>query len=218
MFENLAPQWWSGYFTLQRLWLEHLANVPPELQLAQAKRLDRDFFQNWLAAYEQTWQPFLKMPQLGLTRGYKEKAARWVDTFQIFQAALADFLFSLYQPVEESLAVMQEHLRAQAREGKISEDFQLYYRRWIKTLEVRYLTLFTEPEFLQTMRKTVEALSDFLAARQDLTTAAMKNLSIPTPEELDDLHREIYQLKKQVRELKSGQARKKITKRPPSSR
>ena len=218
MFQNLAPQWWSGYFTLQRLWLENLTNVPPELQLAQVKGLDRDFFKNWLAAYEQTWQPLLQMPQLGLTRVYQEKAARLVDKFQIFQAALADFLLGLYQPVEESLATVQEHLKTQAREGQVSDDFQVYYRMWIKKLEERYLALFTEPDFLQSLKKTVAAMNDFLAARQEVVTATLKNLFIPTHEELDELCQEIYQLKKQVRELRSSQAKKRITKRSSSSK
>lgn len=218
MFQTLAPQWWSGYFTLQRLWLEQLAQVPPELQLSQLTPLDRNFFKNWLAAYEQTWQPLWQMPQLGLTRIYQENATRLADKFQVFQTALADFLFSLYQPVEESLAIVQEHLTVQARQEQISDDFQVYYRLWIKTLEERYLTLFTEPDFLQTMTKTMEAMSDFLATRQEVVTATLKNLAIPTHEELDELHQEIYQLKKQLRELKPKAGKKKAAKRSPSSK
>lgn len=218
MFQTLTPQWWSGYFTLQRLWLEHLAQVPPELQLSQPKPLDRDFLKNWLAMYEQTWQPFLQMPQLGFTRVYQEQTAGMVDKFQVFQAALADFVFSLYQPVEESLAVVREHLTTQARQEQVSDDFKVYYRLWLKTLEARYLTLLTEPDFLQTMTKTVAAMSDFLAARQEVVTTILKNLAIPTHEELDELHREIYQLKKQIRGLKFGQSKKKTTKRSPSSK
>ena len=217
MFQVLSSHWWTGYFTLQRLWLEQLAQVPPELQLSQLKPLDRDFFKNWLAAYEQTWQPFLQMPQLGLSRVYQENAARLADKSQIFQAALADFLFSLYRPVEESLAAVQEHLTAQAQQEQVSHDFQVYYRLWIKTLEAGYRTLFTEPDFLQTLKKTMETLSDFLAARQEVVTATLKNLSIPTHEEMDELHKEIYQLKKQVRELKSKAKKKKTTKRSTSS-
>lgn len=218
MFQILSSHWWTGYFTLQRLWWEHLAQVPPELQLSKLKPVDRDFFKDWLAMYEQTWQPLLQMPQLGLTRVYQEQTAGMADKFHLFQAALGDFLFSLYQPVEESLAAVQEHLTAQARQEQISDDFQVYYRLWLKTLEARYLTLFTEPDFLQTMAKTVAAMSDFLAARQEVMTSMLKNLAIPTHEELDELHQEIYQLKKRVRELKSGRPKKKTTKRSPSSK
>jgi polyhydroxyalkanoate synthase subunit PhaE len=218
MLQTLAAHWWSGYFTLQRLWLEYLAGVPPEVQPAPVKPLDRDFFKNWLAAYEQTWQPLLQMPQLGLTRTYQENAARLADKFQIFQATLADFVFGLYQPVEESLAIVQEHLTAQARQSQLSDDFQVYYRLWIKTLEARYLTLFTEPDFLQTMTKTVGTLSDFLVARQEVVTATLKNLGIPTHADLDELQQEIYQLKKRLRELKPKAGEKKTAKRSPSSK
>lgn len=217
ILHNLATPWWTGYFTLQRLWMEHLAKVPPDLQFAQVKRLDRDFFKNCLAAYEQTWQPLLKIPQLGLTREYQENVAQLVDKFQIFQAALADFLFCLYQPVEESLATLQEHLQAQAQQDQLSEDFQVYYRMWIKTLEGLYQKLFTEPEFLQTMKKALAAMNDFLAARHEVVTATLKNLFIPTHEELDELYQEIYQVKKTLRELKSGHIRKRTTRRSPSS-
>jgi hypothetical protein len=113
---------------------------------------------------------------------------------------------------------VQEHLTAQAQQEEVSHDFQVYYRLWIKTLEANYRTLFTEPDFLQTLKKTMEALSDFLAVRQEVVTATLKNLSIPTHEELDELHEEIYQLKKQVRELKSKAKKEKTAKRSTSSK
>ncbi len=217
IFQHMATHWWSGYFTLQRLWLEHLGRVPLEPQPSPLKRLDRDFFKKWLATYEQTWQPLLKIPQLGLTRVHQEKAASLADKFQILQGALADFLFCLYLPVEESLMNMQEHLMAQARQGQIAEDFQVYYQRWIKTLEGHYLTLLKAPDYLHAMRMALEAMEDFLTARQELLTAILKNLAIPTHEELDELSQEVYHLKKKVKELTKSRSRRKSTKRSPSS-
>ncbi len=213
----MAPHWWGGYFTLQRLWLEQLGQVPLGPQPSHFQRLDRDFFKKWLATYEQTWQPLLKMPQLGLTREHQEKTTRLSDKFQILQEALADFLFCLYLPVEESLMNMQEHLMAQARQGQVADDFQIYYQMWIKTLEGQYLTLLKDSDYLQAMRRALEALGDFLTARQELLTATLRNLAIPTHEDLDALSQEVYQLKKKVRELTKKRSSKKSTKRSPSS-
>jgi hypothetical protein len=217
IFQHMATHWWSGYFTLQRLWLEHVGQVPLGPQPSNFQRLDRDFFKKWLATYEETWQPLLKIPQLGLTRVHQEKANRLSDKFQILQGALADFLFCLYLPVEESLMNMQEHLTAQARQGQIADDFQVYYQMWIKTLEGHYLTLLKAPDYLQAMRIALEAMEDFLMARQDLLTITLKNLAIPTHEELDELSQEVYHLKKKVKELTKSRSRKKSTKRSPSS-
>jgi class III poly(R)-hydroxyalkanoic acid synthase PhaE subunit len=217
IFQHMATHWWSGYFTLQRLWLEHVGQVPMGPQPSHFKRLDRDFFKKWLATYEQNWQPLLQIPQLGLTRVYQEKAARLADKFQIFQGALADFLFCLYLPVEESLMNMQEHLIAQARQGRVIDDFQVCYQMWIKTLEGYYLNLLKDPAYLRSMQGVLEALGDFLTARQELLTVTLKNLAIPTHEELDELSQEVYHLKKKVKELTKSRSRKKSTKRSPSS-
>lgn len=217
MVKPLASQWWSGFFDLQRLWLEKRAHVQEEPQPFHFERRDRNYFKNWLAAYEQAWQPLLQLPQLGLTRVYQEKAAHLADKLNIFQGALADFLFHLYLPLENSLGAMQELLAEHAQKGQISEDFQVYYKKWIKTLEGQYMTLFAEPDYLHSMQKALNAMQEFMAARQEVLTATLKNLAIPTYEELDELYQEIYQLKKQVRELTRRQAKKKTTRRAPSS-
>jgi class III poly(R)-hydroxyalkanoic acid synthase PhaE subunit len=216
--QNLTSHWWSGFFDLQRHWLERVSKVHGEPQPFHFERRDRDFFKNWLAAYEQSWQPFLQLPQLGLTRVYQEKASRLTDKFHLFQIALADFLYLLYLPMENSLLAMQEHLAEHVKQGQISEDFQVYYKQWIKTLEGQYMTLFTEPDFLHTLKKGLAAMHDFLAARQEVLTATLKNLAIPTHEELDELYQELYLVKKRVRKLTHSQARKKTTKCSPSSK
>jgi class III poly(R)-hydroxyalkanoic acid synthase PhaE subunit len=218
ILQNFASHWWSGFFDLQRHWLERVTKVYAEPQPFDFERRDRDFFKNWLAAYEQSWQPLLRLPQLGLTRVYQEKAARLTDKFHLFQVALADFLFLLYLPMENSLLAMQKQLAEDVKQGQISEDFQVYYKKWIKTLEGQYMTLFTEPDFLHIMKKALEAMNDVLAARQEVLTATLKNLAIPTHEELDELYQELYHLKKRVRALTHSQARKKTTKRSPSSK
>jgi hypothetical protein len=72
---------------------------------------------------------------------------------------------------------------------------------WVKTLEGFYMTLFKSPEYQKAMNHVLMTLEDFTLAKQDLVADALKDLPIPTLQEMDEIYREIYLLKKQVKAL-----------------
>ena len=86
------------------------------------------------------------------------------------------------------------------------EEFKDYYRRWLKVLEGHYMTLFKSPEYTRTMSHTLNALEDFTLAKQELLAEALEALPIPTHRDMDELYREVYLLKKQVKDLSKKMA------------
>jgi polyhydroxyalkanoate synthesis regulator phasin len=72
---------------------------------------------------------------------------------------------------------------------------------WIKILEGHYMTLFQSQDYNQTMARTLEALNQFLAARRDVFEDALKLLPVSTYRDMDEVNREIYQLKRRIRTL-----------------
>ena len=54
------------------------------------------------------------------------------------------------------------------------------------------------------MSKAVSAMNVFLTARQKVVEALLKTVPVPTQEELDELYREIYLLKKRLRKLEEA--------------
>jgi polyhydroxyalkanoate synthesis regulator phasin len=72
---------------------------------------------------------------------------------------------------------------------------------WIKLLEGHYMELFKASEYSAAMAKTLVALNEFVEARQTVVKDLLRQLSIPSHQDLDELAREIYLLKKRVREL-----------------
>jgi polyhydroxyalkanoate synthesis regulator phasin len=63
------------------------------------------------------------------------------------------------------------------------------------------MTLFQSNQYTETMAKTLDALNQFLAARNDVLEDAFKLLPICTYRDMDEINREIYQLKKRIRTL-----------------
>ena len=141
------------------------------------------------------------MPQLGLTRFYQERANRALDKFNIFQATFAEFLRLLYLPVNRSMAVMQEKLGKMAESEQLPEDSNAYYQMWIKILEGHYMTLFQSPEYVQTLEKTLQTLSEFSKAKNEVVEDMLNALPIPKQKDMDELYMEIYTLKKRIKAL-----------------
>jgi len=75
---------------------------------------------------------------------------------------------------------------------------------WIKILERHYAVLFKSPEYNLAIAKTVDAMSEFLIARKQILEDSLRFLPIPTQQETDELYKELYLLKKRVKQLEKS--------------
>ncbi len=189
---KMAQAGWRGYFYLHQQWLAGLD--PDGAETDGFENLDQEIFKLCTETYENDFRELLNMPQM--TRLTQAGVNRAMDKFGQFQAAMAEFIYLLFLPLKKSLRDM----RGVLEEGDFaSEDFKDYYRRWLRVLEGHYMTLFKSPECTRTMSNTLNALEDFNQAKEEILAEALAALPIPTNRDLNELYREIYRLKKQVK-------------------
>lgn len=188
---------WNGYLTLQQQWYERLLKVGQSTEAYRFDNLDADALNVWSEIYKEEFQRLLYMPQLGLTRQYQERANKAVDKFNLLHVAMGEFLQLLYLPVEKSLQVMQEKM---AEEDQVHENPKEYYQMWIKVLEGHYMTLLQSPEYTKKMGETLNAFQNFIGSKNELMQDFLQALPVPTDHDMDELYREVYQLKKRLRE------------------
>ncbi len=193
---KMAQAGWSGYFYLHQQWLAGLdpESSPPEP--CGFENLDQEIFKICTEFYEKDFRELLNMPQM--TRLSQAGVNRAMDKFGQFQGAMAEFIYLLFLPLKKSLRDM---CGAPEEGGRPLEDFKDYYRKWLRVLEGHYMTLFKSPECTRTMSHTLNALEDFNQAKEEILSEALAALPIPTRRDLDELYREIYLLKKQVKSL-----------------
>ena len=203
---KMAQAGWSGYFYLQQQWLEAISPETYQAEPYGFENLDQEIFKICTEIYEKDFRELLNMPQM--TRLTQEGLNRAMDKFGQFQTALAEFIYLLFLPLKKSLRDMRGVLE---EGGRPWEDFKDYYRKWLRVLEGHYMTLFKSPECTRTMSHTLNALEDFNQAKQELLSEALAALPIPTHRDMDELYRELYLLKKQVKSLA-----KKMADSPPS--
>ncbi|MDP4726172.1 MAG: hypothetical protein NWS07_02665 [Desulfobacterales bacterium] len=196
---------WQGVFNLQQQWIEKAGRIGQSTQAYSFENLDEEVFRAWTDVYEKEFRQFFYTPQLGLTRIYQEKFNQAADKFNRLQAVFGEFMTIFYMPIEKSFKVLQDKVAKMAETGELPEDYNAYYRLFIKILEGRYMTLYKSPEYLSVMGKTLTALEEFLMARETITQDVLKGLAVPTQKDLDELYREIYILKKRIRKIEKKQ-------------
>lgn len=201
IFLNMAQTGWNRYFQLQQQWMERAGSLGQRTEAYKFENLDEEVFKAWTEIYEEEFRKFLYAPQLGLTRFYQERTGRLTDGFNLFQGAVAEFMYLLYLPMEKSFQVMQEKLEEVTEEGKLPESSQDYYRMWLRVLEGHYMTLFKSPEYTQVLSKALDAMADFTMARQESLQDVLQMFPVPTNKDMDELYKELYSLKKKIKQF-----------------
>ena len=201
VFRQVVESSWNSFFTLQQMWMEKSAKIGKTAEAYRFENLDEDVFRLWNELYETEIRKYLKMPQVGLTRFYQERVQEATDRFAVFQSAMGEFVNTLMAPMEKSIAVIQEQLAAMAEEDNLPEDPQDYYRMWVKILEGHYMVLFKSREYTEVLHKTIDATSEFVRARKEVLADMLQSLPVASEKDLDELAREIYEIKKRLKAL-----------------
>ena len=205
---KMTQMTWERFFHLHQKWMEKASRLGEKTEAFHFENLDQDVFTAWSELYQEEFSKYFNVPQLGLTRLYQERSNKFLDKLNLFQGALSEFMSILYIPMEKSMKVLQDKVEETSAEGKAPETFQAYYSMWIRILEGHYMTLFKTPEYIQTLSKTLNAMEGFMVARHELFEDMLQTLPVATNKDLDDLYREIYEVKKKLKNFEKRLAEK----------
>jgi hypothetical protein len=198
---KLGQNSFSGYLQLQQKIMERLSRLGESTEAYKFEDIDENIFRMWTDIYEKEFRQFLHVPQLGLLRTYQEKISEAADKYALFQASLSEFLRMLGLPFYRSMQVMQEKLTEMTEQGTLPGDTKEYYNLWVKVLEGHFMTLYQNPEYVETLGRTINNLAEFAAARDAALENIIGLLPVAKKSDVDELSRDLYEMKKRLRRL-----------------
>ncbi len=162
----------------------------------------QEFFDMYLKVYNATAGRLVEMPALGPAREKSEKMMKGFSTFVNLYAAGMDSNSNFQGVFMEAMRKVQEKTGSEM-EGEISpEKYKDFYRIWIETYSETFKEFMKSGHFASDMGKLNAHLMDFQKYnREMLEENFLKSMNLPTKTEIDEINKELYSLKKTVKEL-----------------
>lgn len=169
--------------------------------------LDRSAFESFRELYKTEFQKYLNIPKIGLPREFHEQLSHLTDTSNIFSSYLAELFYLFTLPIEKSNRVMQRKMKEMIERGELGADSKQLYNEWIKVLEGHYMELLKSKDYTEVLDNTIGSLAAYKNVKTDVTNVFLKQLQIPTSRDMDEVYKDLYQMKKKIKELSKKVAR-----------
>ena len=164
----------------------------------------REFYDQWLNIYKNTTGKLIEMPAVGPAREKSEKMMKGFSTFVNLYAAGMDTSSNLQEVFMEAMQKVQEKISADM-DGEINPDkYKEFYDIWIETYSETFKDFAKSGHFVSDLGRLNANLMDFQKYnREMLEENYLKPMNMPTKTEIDEINKELYTLKKTVKELTS---------------
>ena len=151
----------------------------------------------WLKTYEETFGKFLKAPAVGPAREKTEKMIQGIPYFANYYTSLMNTNANFQSVFAEAMNKTPEKIAAQKPESPRD-----YYSIWLETYSDTFKEFLKSGHFAADIGKFVtDMMADQQYNKEMLESNILKPMNLRTKSEMDEIYKEIYLLKKKVREL-----------------
>jgi class III poly(R)-hydroxyalkanoic acid synthase PhaE subunit len=162
----------------------------------------------------------MQSPLLGPTREFNGKLLRtfdaWVDLYRAsidYQTLLTDIQIRSFEELMKQLVTLAE-------KGEPIQDWRQFQQLWGRLADEVFEKAFCSENNLKVRGRFLNALNTYRIYQQDLTELWLKQINLPSRTEVDEVHKNIYELRKEVKALKKTlakyEAREKATTAEPT--
>jgi hypothetical protein len=162
----------------------------------------QEYFDWWLNTYKATMARLLEIPAVGPAREKSEKMMKGLSAFSNLYAAGMDITSDLQRVFTQAMLKVQEKT-ANDMGGEISPGkYKEFYNIWIETYSETFKEFSKSDHFVSDLGKFNSYLIDFQQYnREMLEENYLKPMNLPTKTEIDEINKELYFLKKKVKEM-----------------
>jgi class III poly(R)-hydroxyalkanoic acid synthase PhaE subunit len=193
----------KGLQKLGQLWAEPLWQ---SLEIASRSALgDRSALMElthlYQDIYEKTFGSFLLSPSLGYTREFNNKWLLGFDTWINFYQASFDYQLVLLDVWARAFDELMRELASSEEKGKTVQNWRQFLQVWSSLFDRVFAQTFRSQDTLQIRGKFLNAAMTYRLHQQQLIEVFLKMNDLPTRSEVDEIHRNIYELRKEIKSL-----------------
>lgn len=153
-------------------------------------------------AYQQTLGKLVTSPNLGMTRQLNARLGEGFDAWTNLQLATVEYNAMLAETWGEAFKKLMEDLVGMAeRDEKITSVRDLLLL-WTRGAEKIFVDTFQTEPYVRAQGKMLNAAMAYRLKERVIIEEFLKFYDLPTRTELDETHRRIYELRKEVKALR----------------
>ncbi len=161
-----------------------------------------EFVDLWLKTYEATYGRLIEMPAMGPMRERYEKVLKSYSTAADLYSAWLESYLNLLNVFMEAMRRMHEKTAVNVKGEMAPEAYRDFFNMWMETYSETFKEFLKSGHFSSDVGKFMSYLMDFQKNSRDmLEENYLRPMNLPTRTEIDEINREVYILKKTVKEL-----------------
>ncbi|VXD25309.1 putative poly(3-hydroxyalkanoate) synthase component [Planktothrix serta PCC 8927] len=161
----------------------------------------------WEMFYQPTFGNFLQSPTLGVTREFNNKILKGFDQWTNLYRASNNYQILLSDIQVKSFEALIQKLVELAEKGEPVTDWRKFQDLWSIVSDDIFEKTFMSEENLKVHGDFLNALNAYRIQQQELMESWMKAMNMPSRSEVDEIHKTIYELRKEVKRLKKTVAK-----------
>ncbi len=167
-------------------------------------------------AHGQTWGRMANMPSMGLTRELNETINRGFVLWQENQQVSLEYQLLLGGAMLNAFETFMQQLVAKAKAGEVVKDQKELLTLWVTVADEAFLELFHSEQYAVVQSRYVNSSMALRQQQQTLTEVGLRMVNLPTQSSLDEAHKNIFELRKEVKALKKSMATLRAAEEPTS--
>lgn len=153
-------------------------------------------------AYERSFGRMAASPRMGFSRELEEKLLRGFDAWADFRRASAAFQLVVADIWAGVFEQVLRELIERGQSGKPIQSLHDLLQHWTSVADRELEAAFGGEPFLEAQRRMFNAAMRYRLHEQQIVEMSLKNSHLPTRSEVDEVHRNLYELRKEVKALR----------------
>ncbi|HEY9874977.1 MAG TPA: class III poly(R)-hydroxyalkanoic acid synthase subunit PhaE [Candidatus Obscuribacterales bacterium] len=154
--------------------------------------------------YENTFGSFLQSPSLGYTREFNNKLFQSFDSWINFYKASVDYQLVLVDVWVRAFEELMRELVSSQEKGYSIQNWRQFLQVWSSVFDRVFAETFRSENAVQIQGKFLNAAMSYRLHQQQLMEVFLNINNLPTRSEADEIHRSIYELRKEIKSLKQS--------------
>jgi len=161
----------------------------------------------WNLLYEESFGSLMQSPLLGPTREFNGKLLRTFDAWTHLYRASMDYQMLLASIQVQSFEALMQDLVSRAEKGDKIKDWKQFQQVWGQVADTVFEQAFCDEANLKIRGRLLNSMNTYRIHQHALMEVWMQAMNMPLRSEIDEVHKTLYELRREVKSLKKALAK-----------